>query len=275
MNSAKAPTLPVELGMPSRREGLLSLLIASPMTLLGCNTEPLPGETEGTSSSTSGEGSTTTTAVADSSTTSGGSSSSDDGTTSTGSSSSGDPSSSGPIVEVSTSSSGPDDTTSSGGEESTSTGGGMGQGNTCERVGDLMDMCFGGGYYGYGYWYESECTYNINYFIAAGDLACAQAYNEVYACIADLECAEVFNGIYNACEVQYDNLYALNCWNWGGTSFGWDTESGGWNDSGWWGTSGGWGGSEDSGWVGTGGWEDSGANFIVPGTSDGGWGGST
>jgi hypothetical protein len=274
MNSAKAPALLAELGMPSRREGLLSLLIASPMTLLGCNTEPLPGDTEGSSTGSSSGGGSSTTGVADSSSTSGGTSSTDDGTTSTGSSSSGDTSSStSPIVEVSTSSSGPDDTTSSGGEESTSTGGG--QGNTCQRVGDLMDMCFGGGYYGYGYWYESECTYNINYFLAAGDLACAQAYNEVYACIADLECAEVFNGIYNACEVQYDNLYALNCWNWGGTSFGWDTESGGWNDSGWWGTSGGWGGSEDSGWVGTGGWEDSGANFIVPGTSDGGWGGST
>jgi hypothetical protein len=255
MNSAKAPKLPAELAMPSRLEGLLSLLVASPMTLLGCTPDEPPADSEGSSSGGPGGGTSSTGAVDSSST--GGGTSTGDGTTSTGSSSSG--------PDVSTSSTGPGDSSSSssseGGEESGTTDGG--QGNTCERVGDLMNMCFGGGY---GYYYESSCNYYINYFISIGDIACAQAYNEVYSCIADLECAEVFMGVYNACEVQYDNMYNV-CWDWGSTTtFGWETESGGW-DSGWW-------SATDSGWWGS---EDSGVVFIVPpsesdGWSSGGWG---
>lgn len=212
MNSTKAPKLPAELAMPPRLEGLLSLLVASPMTLLGCTPDPTPADTEGSSSSGPAGSSTGSTGVADSGSTSAGTSTGD-GTTSTGSTST---SASSSTTDASTSSGGPSESTStSEGGESSTTGG---VGNTCERVGDLMDMCFGGGY---GYYYESSCNYYINYWIAAGDYACAQAYNEVYSCIADLECAEVFMGVYQACATEYDNMYAT-CYDWGGT-FGSDS----------------------------------------------------
>lgn len=202
--------------MPSRREGLLSLLIASPMTLLGCTPDPTPADTEGSSSGGPAGSSTGSTGVADSGSTSVGTSTGD-GTTSTGSTSATGSSS---TSDASTSSGGTTgestSSSSSGGNESTTTGGGVG--NTCERVGDLMNMCFGGGY---GYYYESSCNYYINYWIAAGDYACAQAYNEVYSCIADLECAEVFMGVYSACSTEYDNMYDT-CYNWGDT-FGSDS----------------------------------------------------
>lgn len=200
--------------MPSRREGLLSLLIASPMTLLGCTPDPVPADTEGSSSGGTTGGSTGSTGVADSSSTAVGTSTGD-GTTSTGPTSATGSSS---TTDVSTSSGGTtaeSSSSSSEGGESSTTGG---VGNTCERVGDLMNMCFGGGY---GYYYESSCNYYINYWIAAGDYACAQAYNEVYSCIADLECAEVFMGVYSACSAEYDNMYDT-CYNWGDT-FGSDS----------------------------------------------------
>lgn len=233
--------------MPSRLESLLSLLVASPMTLLGCTPDEPPTDGEGSSTGPVGSSSGST-GVPDSSSTSL-ATTGDDTQGSTGSSSTTEPIVPG-TTDPSTSSGPPSDSTSSDGGESTSTGGE--QGNTCDRVGDLMDMCFGGGY---GYYYESSCNYYINYWIAAGDLACAQAYNEVYACIADLECAEVFMGVYDACEVQYDNMYAV-CYDWG------DTFGGTFGDSG--------------------AFEDSGVGFIVPetdgfgsATSDGGWGGWT
>lgn len=239
--------------MPSRREGLLSLLLASPMTMLGCTPDPTPQDTEGDSSSSTTGGSTGSSGVADSSSTGAGTSTGDD-TTSTGSTSTSGSSS---TTDASTSSGASSESSSSSeGGESTTTGGGAG--NTCERVGDLMNMCFGGGY---GYYYESSCNYYINYWIAQGDYACAQAYNEVYSCIADLECAEVFMGVYSACETEYDNMYDT-CYDWGDT-FG--TDSFGGTDTWGWGTG-------DSGFVGS----DSGGGFIVPpdtgGWTGGGWG---
>lgn len=198
--------------MPSRLEGLLSLLVASPMTLLGCTPDPTPADTEGSSSSGPAGSSTGSTGVGDSSSTSAGTSTSTSDGTSTGPGAS----TSSSTTEISTSSSGPSESTStSEGGESSTTGG---VGNTCERVGDLMDMCFGGGY---GYYYESSCNYYINYHIAAGDYACAQAYNEIYSCIADLECAEVFMGVYQSCQTEYENMYDT-CYDWGDT-FGSDS----------------------------------------------------
>jgi hypothetical protein len=236
--------LPAELAMPSRLEGLLSLLIASPMTLLGCTPELLPADTEGSSSGGPSGSSTSSSGVADSSSTSIALTS--DGTTSTGpTDTTGEPMTSSTTGEPMTSSS--SSSSSSEGGESTSTGG---QGNTCERVGDLMEMCWGY----YGSYYEYSCSYYINYFIGIGDFACAAAYNEFYACVADLECAEVNMGIYEACEDQWDNV-SNTCWGWGGSetfvgeeSFGdsgggfIDPGTGGWASSGGgWATSGGFG----------------------------------
>lgn len=235
--------------MPSRREGLLSLLLASPMTMLGCTSDPLPQDTEGNSSSSTSGGSTGSSGAVDSSSTGAGTSTGDD-TTSTGSTITSGSSS---TTDLSTSSGGSSESSSSSSEggESTTTGGGGG--NTCERVGDLMNMCFGGGY---GYYYESSCNYYINYWIAQGDYACALAYNEVYSCIADLECAEVFMGVYSACETEYDNMYDT-CYDWGDTFGG--TDSFGGTDTWGWGTG-------DSGFVGS----DGGGGFIVP-PETGGW----
>jgi len=264
MNSPKSPTQLPELAMPSRIEGLLSLLVASPMSLLGCTPELLPADTEGSSSGEPMGGSSSSGTPSDSTSTS--TPIPTDDTTSTGSTSS----TSEPVTsttDVSTSSSSTTESSTSEGGESTSTGGE--QGNTCERVGDLMDMCF----FGYGYWYEYSCNYYINDAIAEGDVECAQLWNEFYACVADLECAEVNMGIYEACETQWDAATDA-CWNFGGTdSFGEDSgfafivpETSGWSDGGWASDSGGWA-SGSGGWAsdGGGGWTS---------TSGGGWGSS-
>ncbi len=252
MNTPKSTPHPGELGLPSRLEGLISLLIASPMSLLGCTpTEPLDPDDGGTTGSSMGT-STGSTGVADTDSTSIATtavSGSSEGTTSTASTSLG-------TSEGSTSSSGSTDegTTEAVG---TSTTGGE-QGNTCQRAGDVIDMCIGGGY---GAYYEYYCNYAISYYIGIGDIECAQAHNEVYACIADLDCAQVAMGIYLACDVQYDHLYTV-CYDWGetdgwgsgGITGGWGSSDGGWGGSGsggWWGTTGGWGGSDSGGWPGT------------------------
>lgn len=244
--------------MPSRREGLLSLLIASPMAMLGCSSEEPNVETEGSSTGPTGSDTSSTGPV--------------DPGTSTGSTSTGDTGSSSGSTSLDGTTStgpGPDDTTSStstgessssssddGEEESTTTGGQSG--NTCQRVGDVFDKCFGGGYYGYSY-YEYACTSNINYFIGQGDLACAQAYNDFYSCIADLECAELAMGAYQACDAENDVVNATCDWGWDSDSFGSFSESGvGFivpETDGW--TSGGFGGTDTD----FGGWTDSGGGF--------------
>ena len=265
MNSPKAPNPLADLGLPTRLEGLMSLLIASPMTLLGCTPVEPVAETEGSSSGSTGSGpNPNSTGIADTGSTgivttgaTSGSSGSSDGTTMA--------LTSGGTVDPSTTTDPTSGVTTEMGSSST----GDGMGTTCERAGDVMDMCGYGGYYGGGY--EYYCTYVINYYIGLGDVACAQAHNEIYACIAELDCAQVAMGIYNVCNVQYENMYNI-CYDWGGT-FG--------TDSGWGGTFGSDGGfiGSDGGFVSDGGFigSDSGwsTTGIVWGTSDGGFGGST
>jgi hypothetical protein len=243
MISPKAPAHLPELGLPSRIPGLLSLLMASPMALLGCTPDEPPVDDEGSSSGSTGAGSTST-GVADSTSTDGGSTST--GSTSGSSTGTTDGTTMGVVdtsatTEISTSSGGTTSESTDGGE-STSTGGE--QGNTCDRVGDLFDMCGGGGYY-YNY-YEYSCNNYINYYISIGDIECAQAHNEIYACIADLSCVELGMGAYFHCEAQYDNMQDI-CYDWGDTF-----------------------GESDFGE------DDFGGSFIVFGTSDGGFiGGSS
>lgn len=223
MNSPKITAAPVDPTVhPPRLESLLSLLIASPMALLGCPGDDGPAQPEegstGTTGTSTGPGPTT---VADSGTTS--TTGAMDDTTSGSSGSS-----SGTTVGMadSTSSGGSSGSTGSSGEsssEGSSSSSGGGGGNICYHAGQVMEMCL---YAGAGGYYEYACNYLINLYIATGDIPCAQAHAEIYACLAGLDCAAVAMGWYNVCAAQHENMYDT-CYGGSDTdTFGFETEFG-------------------------------------------------